>query len=164
MIRHEWNIDKRADQIILNLLLGYYLGSRQIGIAPGAILFGRTIEKNIVRSKEEELLDPYILEFLYMGWFDTNSKKRKPVVVITCEKRLAEKLDSAIEGALKLKGRTEESVLLKSRRFDFVPGILIIVGDSKNNPNKKPDVIKVVDRIREIEAKLKDGKTHLNPK
>lgn len=150
LFRYEWKVNDQVKNIILHLLLGYYLGSRKIINIAGVILFGKCVNEEIVRISQE-LLDPWILEFLIMGWLNIHSGKRMPVFVITSEQDFENKLRHAIKGALILKNKAQKSSLLSDRRFEFIPGTLIIVG-AENDINRKPRIIIIADIIKEIET------------
>ncbi len=152
-----WDVLLRYDQwskiennriIVLKIMAGYYLGARKMDNAPGASLFGKIVGKKLFRDNEE-LLDAYLLEAGCMGVLPPDSSMRESTIILTADAELEKKIDSYIIGALILKNLVEITPGLTFRKFNFLPGYLIVVG--RKDPNQKPNIINIENRIKKFE-------------
>ena len=169
LFRKDWTQNNVNKSIILLLLSGFYLSSRKIVNAPGAILFinlyfnnpnpklFENINKSNLFENHKELVDAMAIEYLCMGFLcsskDNPEQKIRRAVNIMSADNIKQKLYFSIFGALLLKNFLKEHPALADRNFDFIPGVLILVG-GKNNIIKEPEIINISDWINQIEESM----------
>lgn len=141
LVRHNWTTNKMNQWSITQVLIGYYLSSRQETNISAAVLFGKVANKTLFRTNEE-LVDSYILELLFMGEFNHQTGARKPVIVICADEELENNLLPYTEGAKQVQNIISNSSVLKNKVFGFCPGFLILV--NRKNPNQTPKIINVM--------------------
>ncbi|HEV2601778.1 MAG TPA: hypothetical protein VGT41_05820 [Candidatus Babeliales bacterium] len=147
LFRHDkWTENKATQDIIMDLLAGYYLGSRQIFDVPGSVLFGRmAANRDVFKKKHRELADINAIEWLLMGHSLPDHAARVPVIVITTDTELKDALRECIKGAVRLRNSLKKYPALSDRHFEFVPGILIEVGTT--DIYRKPTIVDVAQEI-----------------
>jgi hypothetical protein len=147
VVRRTFTDNKLNEWKITQVLLGYYLGARQRTNISGIILVGKIEGKNTLFRQNEELVDSYILELLFMGELNEDTGKRNPIMVVSADEGIEKKLNLIAQAVMKLKKEVDNSQFLAHKKFDLVPGILIQV--KKKDPNHEP---KIIDIKRDILA------------
>lgn len=139
------NLIKVSEAEIIKRLIAYYLTTvKENDYLAGSALFikyanllhsrrnsGFWVENDELLSpyKPQERLDPMLTEYACAGYYDSKMRKRKRVVVVTCDKKQKNRVKTYLHGKKRIDEVLEK---LSLKNHPFVPGYIIIVDPDKH--------------------------------
>lgn len=92
----------------------------------------------------KEFLDPYLIECACSGFYDTETGRRREVIVLTCDEGTEKRVANYIEAKKLINQELEDVKDTPFKKRDFKPGYIVIIDHVTNSIRKIIDISKLI--------------------